>query len=91
MARRTVRHPNFTKTYGEIQGVFPRAKEFIEGIISLISRDPGLGDRIDGDGEPVWMVASRLGKGMIPVAVFYQFDRREINLLSIIRTVKDGD
>jgi hypothetical protein len=85
-----VRNANFSKSLGEIGRDFPRSKQFIAGIVTMVSTNPEWGDTVHGDGEDIRMLTSRSGKGMLPVAVFYKYDAKIVELLGISLTDSAG-
>jgi hypothetical protein len=77
--RRIVRTDAFDRDFRAVRGRYPRAKDFLEGLLFYLERDPSVGC-IWGSG-PVWYLSSvGQAKGLPGLTVFYTFDDESVSL-----------
>ena len=85
---RTVREePLFLEQLAKIEPDVQRADEFLEGVVWLLSREPGYGTQIQ-TGSSVWAVPAVFSPAMNQLTVYYTFDNNQVYLLSIVNMTR---
>jgi hypothetical protein len=80
--RQVVSTDAFDKDFKVARGKYPRVKEFLEGLLFYLERDPTVG--CHWSSGPVWYLSSvGEAKGLPGLTVFYAFDDEKVTLHSI--------
>ena len=81
--RRIDQTDGFTNEFRAIRAKHPRAKEFLDGVLFILKRDPSEGYKWGS----LWSLSSVRGAADLPLlTVFYTFDDDRVTLCSIIES-----
>lgn len=78
--RTVVFDERFEYELAKIEPNVRRADEFVEGAVTILSREPEVGCQLDG--SQVWFICGH----KVDTALYYTFDRDNVYFLSIEKT-----
>ncbi len=84
--RELIEERRFEAEWGKLKNEHSeRVDEFVEGAKWFLARGPERGRQIGN--TDVWFIASENIRELLPMVIYYTFDKEHVNLLSIVETV----